>query len=311
MSSKYEKSELVFAILSVAGATAACATRGDVPTVETLARYYSSVAEVIAGAEGRVIKLIGDGIVVVFPASRVRVAIEAVRLAQERATTLWERFDERCRVQVKIGIGALVLGLFGPRHQEREDVYGDALNQLFKLPTGDDVWRYIGENMPYARRMGLRTTVKVLLVIFLLVSCTTTSNRSSSSNAQHIRSLYDAFGRGDIPTVLGALDLNVEWIEPENTIFGDRHTFQGPKAVAENVFMRIPKDWDNFRLTVDRVIDGGDTVAVQGRYYATSKSTGQPLNAQYVHVWDIRDGKIVRLQVYTDTAQFMRVSGMR
>ncbi|MDQ6800059.1 MAG: nuclear transport factor 2 family protein [Acidobacteriota bacterium] len=156
----------------------------------------------------------------------------------------------------------------------------------------------------------MRTTVKLLLVI-LLVGCTTTSNRPSSSNAQQIRSLYDAFGRGDIPTVLGALDPNVEWIEPENTIFGDRNTFRGPKAVAEGVFMRIPQDWNNFRLTIDRLIDGGDTVAVQGRYNATSKSTGLPLNAQYVHVWDIRDGKIVRLQVYTDTAQFIRVSGMR
>jgi hypothetical protein len=159
--------------------------------------------------------------------------------------------------------------------------------------------------------MDLRTTVKLLLVTLLLVGCTTTSNRSASSNAQRIRSLYDAFGRGDIPTVLGALDPNVEWIEPENTIFGERNTFRGPKAVAESVFMRIPQDWNNFRLSIDRVIDGGDTVAVQGRYYATSKSTGQQLNAQYVHVWDMRDGKIVRLHVYTDTAQFMRVSGMR
>ena len=157
----------------------------------------------------------------------------------------------------------------------------------------------------------MRTSVKLLLVALLLVGCTTTSNRSSSSNAQQIRSLYDAFGRGEIPTVLAAMDPNVEWIEPENSIFGEHNAFRGPKAVAESVFMRIPQDWNNFRLTTDRVIDGGDTVVVQGRYYATSKSTGQPLNAQYVHVWDMRDGKIVRLQVYSDTAQFMRVSGTR
>ena len=107
------------------------------------------------------------------------------------------------------------------------------------------------------------------------------------------------------------MDPNIEWVEPEDSIFGASNTFRGPKAVAEGVFMRIPQEWNNFRLTVDRVIDGGDTVAVQGRYYATSKSTGQPLNAQYVHVWDMRDGKIVRLQAYTDTAQFMRVTGMK
>jgi hypothetical protein len=29
--------------------------------------------------------------------------------------------------------------MIGPRGQEREDLYGDALNQLFKLPPGDFV----------------------------------------------------------------------------------------------------------------------------------------------------------------------------
>ena len=154
----------------------------------------------------------------------------------------------------------------------------------------------------------MRTMLRWSLVSLLLFGCATTQTQS---NAQRIRDLYGAFGRGDIPTVLGALDPNVEWVEPENTIFGEHNTFRGPKAVAESVFMRIPQDWNNFRLTVDRVIDGGETVAVQGRYHATSKSTGQPLDAQYVHVWDFREGKIVRLQVYTDTAQFVHVSGMK
>ena len=35
------------------------------------------------------------------------------------------------------------------------------------------------------------------------------------SNVQMMRDLYDAFGRGDIPTVLAAMDPGIEWHEAE------------------------------------------------------------------------------------------------
>ena len=35
------------------------------------------------------------------------------------------------------------------------------------------------------------------------------------SNVQAMRDLYDAFGRGDIPSVLGGMDANIEWSEAE------------------------------------------------------------------------------------------------
>ena len=121
MSSGYENTDLVFAILSVAGATAACATHGDVPTVDMLTRYYSLVGDAIRHSEGRVIKVIGDGIVITFPVSHAADAIVDLRSAQGRATNLWQSFDQRCRVQVKVGIGPLISGLFGPPGQERHD----------------------------------------------------------------------------------------------------------------------------------------------------------------------------------------------
>jgi class 3 adenylate cyclase len=137
MSTRYENIDLVFAILSVAGATAACAAHGDVATVETLTSYYSLIADKVHRARGRVIKVIGDGVIVGFPVSSARAAVEDLRSLQEHGTNLWRLFDQRCRVQVRVGVGSLVSGLFGPPGEEREDLYGDALNQLFKVPVGD------------------------------------------------------------------------------------------------------------------------------------------------------------------------------
>lgn len=158
----------------------------------------------------------------------------------------------------------------------------------------------------------MRTTVQLFLIFLLFSACATTNQPavSSRSNAQRIQSLYDAFARGEVPTVLGAFDPNIVWMQADNSNYADRNPYRGPQAIAEGVFMRIGQDWNNFRVNVEQVIDGGENVVALGHYTATNKSTGQPLNAQFVHVWWLRDGKIVRFQQYTDTAQFARVTGL-
>lgn len=130
---------LVLAVTCVPGSTAACATHGDKRTVALLADYYALVAHAAASAGGRVIKVMGDAALVTFPGGCVREAVEAMRLLQASGTNLWRGFDDRCRVEVKVGAGAVVCGQFGPPGDERLDVYGDALNQLFKGAWGEFV----------------------------------------------------------------------------------------------------------------------------------------------------------------------------
>jgi ketosteroid isomerase-like protein len=121
--------------------------------------------------------------------------------------------------------------------------------------------------------------------------------------------MYDSFGKGDIPAVLAQFDPEIEWVAAENLPHVEKSPFHGPQAILQNVFMHIPEDWNGFRVNVEKIIDAGDTVVMLGRYTATSKATGQPLNAQVAHVWTIRNGKAVKFQQYADTAQFQRVIG--
>jgi ketosteroid isomerase-like protein len=51
-------------------------------------------------------------------------------------------------------------------------------------------------------------------------------------------------------------------------------------------------------------------VLVEARYTGTAKATGKPIDAQVAHVWDLRDGKAVRFQQYTDTWQFAQATGV-
>jgi class 3 adenylate cyclase len=131
--------DAIFVLVGVAGSSAACSTRGDLPTARVLAEYYTLVADAARPAEGRIIKVIGDGVLLTFPTARVRDAMAALRTLKRDGTRLWQRFDEGCRIQLKIGAGSVVAGQMGPPDDQRFDVYGDALNRLVKMPNDDVV----------------------------------------------------------------------------------------------------------------------------------------------------------------------------
>jgi len=126
----------------------------------------------------------------------------------------------------------------------------------------------------------------------------------SAENVAIVRSLYEAFGKGDIPGVLGKFDQNIEWREAENFIYADRNPYVGPNAILEGVFLRIVSEWDNFTVSPESILDAGEQVITLGTYSGTHKKTGKSVRAQMVHVWNIAEGKAVRFQQYTDTKQF-------
>ena len=130
-----------------------------------------------------------------------------------------------------------------------------------------------------------------------------------SSPREIIKSLYDAFARGDAATVLGMFDPGIVWNEAENIPYADRNPYIGPQQVAEGVFGRIMTEWDGFTVTPEKLLQDGDTVVAIGRYRGTFRATSQRLDAQFVHVWTLQGGRVTQFQQYADTAQFLRVTG--
>lgn len=127
---------------------------------------------------------------------------------------------------------------------------------------------------------------------------------SQDNNADLIRNLYEAFGRGDIPAVLGAMDENMRWEEAEGFPYGG--TYQGPEAVLNGVFMKLGTEWEGFQAVPDELIDGGDTIVALGHYSGTYNETGKSMRAPFAHVWKMRNGKAYVFQQYTDTVLVRR-----
>jgi ketosteroid isomerase-like protein len=133
----------------------------------------------------------------------------------------------------------------------------------------------------------------------------------SVENVAIIKGIYDAFAVGDVAAVLGAMGPDIVWREAENFPYADRNPYHGPAAVASGVFARCVGEWKGFAVQMNDLIDGGDRVVALGRYSGTNKATGRKMNPQAVHVWTIRDGKVVGFQQYIDTLDVARAMGTR
>jgi len=131
----------------------------------------------------------------------------------------------------------------------------------------------------------------------------------SAENVSLIKGLYDAFGAGDVPGVLGRLSPDIVWNEAENFPYADNNPYRGPDAVAAGVFARCVGEWDGFGLAMTDLIDGGNRVVALGRYTGTFHKTRGRMNSQAVHVWTVREGKVVAFQQYIDTLDVARAIG--
>lgn len=126
---------------------------------------------------------------------------------------------------------------------------------------------------------------------------------TTEQNIQIIDSLYNAFAKGEIPTVLGLMHPQIEWNEAESNVLADGNPYIGPDAVVEGVFARLGANHEYFTLENIKTHGMNDNMVLATlRYDAKVKATGKTYNAQVAHLWTLNDhGKITAFQQYVDT----------
>jgi len=129
----------------------------------------------------------------------------------------------------------------------------------------------------------------------------------SISNVDFVKGVYAAFGAGDVPKVLGSMHPQIQWTETAGYKFGG--VYRSPQGVLENVFAKMPAEFESFSIDVERLVDAGNVVVMQGHYVAKGKATGKSVRAAVVHVLEISDGKIVRFDQYVDSATINPIIG--
>ena len=119
-------------------------------------------------------------------------------------------------------------------------------------------------------------------------------------NIEVVKRGYEAFAGGDFETLMSLFDDNIEWVQPgQSTISG---TYHGKGELGEYL-QRLGEKTPT--ISPHRFIADGDTVVV------LSEATVGGERGQDVEVYQLRDGKSVRVQVYGDTAMMERQYGKK
>lgn len=127
------------------------------------------------------------------------------------------------------------------------------------------------------------------------------------TNLQIVSDHYAASARQDIAAMMAEVAPDVAWTEMAG--FPCAGTWIGADQVINNVFAVLGSEWENYRFSLEQIIDGGDQLVGIGTYSGIYRKTGKPMQARVAHVWRLAGGKIVGFEQFTDTllvAQAMR-----
>jgi ketosteroid isomerase-like protein len=108
-------------------------------------------------------------------------------------------------------------------------------------------------------------------------------------NVEAVRGAYDAFRRGDIPSIIATLQEDVDWHVP--AVLPHRFHAHGWDEVGQ-FFEKLGRLWDELAVEIDEVVASGDTVVVLGR--ASGKIEGGPAGYGFAHVWVMTDRRATR-----------------
>ena len=119
-----------------------------------------------------------------------------------------------------------------------------------------------------------------------------------------VKAFYEAAESGRVAELPKLLAPDVCWIEMEGSVYGG--TYLGPDAVLSRVFTRLATEWLGYAFHLERLHDAGESVVASGHYTGTYIRTGRPMRCRSLHVWDVRDGQIVRFEQFCDTLVMSR-----
>jgi hypothetical protein len=129
----------------------------------------------------------------------------------------------------------------------------------------------------------------------------------TTSPIKTVQRFYDALAQANVPDVLATLSDDVEWTESERFPYYTG-TWHGPQAVFDNLLVRVANDWDGFAAMPFDFITEGDRVVALGTYSGTYKKTGREISVPFAHVWTVRDDKILKFVMHTDTAKILEAT---
>ena len=125
------------------------------------------------------------------------------------------------------------------------------------------------------------------------------------TNVEVVRAIYDRFRAGDEDEALVLFDPEIEIHDrPE---IPDPQLYRGREGVLRSL-NTSRATFQGLELMPEEFIDLGDRVVVVFRFTGTGRESGVPIHERLSHVWTLREGRAVRMEVHSGREEALRAA---
>ena len=124
----------------------------------------------------------------------------------------------------------------------------------------------------------------------------------AAENIQTIKSVYEAFGRGDVEAILATVTDDVDWATESTSDGAPWYGVRTGTAGVASFFEDFGKTMEVEHFEPLAFAADGDDVMTVVRFVARSRETGRTASMDLHHWFHFRSGKIARYRGTEDTA---------
>jgi ketosteroid isomerase-like protein len=130
----------------------------------------------------------------------------------------------------------------------------------------------------------------------------------SNENVELIRGAYQAYARGDVATMLGFVDPDLEWTYLDPTLEDPEPAVCHGRQELEAALERRAEF--GLRAELEEVLAHGDRVVVVARTPGVDAHRVRPADDRNFTVFTVREGRIVALRDCSDREQALAMAGI-
>jgi uncharacterized protein len=131
----------------------------------------------------------------------------------------------------------------------------------------------------------------------------------SQENVEIVRQATEAYNREAFEEAIGWMDPEIEW-DMSRVQVPDPEVYRGFNGLQ--AFHSVWKEsWEWLELEPQDFIESGDQVVTLIRQVGRGRLSGVEVEQRFAQLWTLRDGKIVRMEMYPDKGAALEAAGLR
>lgn len=123
---------------------------------------------------------------------------------------------------------------------------------------------------------------------------------TANENTERVKTIFAAFGRGDVAYILDQLADDVRFVSHLDPIVPWAGEFVGKDNVAR-YFQALGSSVEVADHPVHALVAQGDTVVATGDVSFRVRATGKEGSSAWVYIWKLANGKVTSYDQFNDT----------